>query len=418
MGKNRNKANGEGTIYKTENGYRGQITIGLDDNGKLIRRSFRGKTKKEVSKKINDYFASLHHGTYIDSNNITFGEWLEYFLETYKKNQVSPKHYDTTEYHINKHLIPSLGNIKLQDLTTDAIQEMYNEKYISGRLDGKGGLSSRTIKHLHETVRMSLSKAVSNKMIPFNPSLNCEIKYPETNAKKKHFTIEEQNRILEVIDGDNRSELIALTCIITGLRMGEVIALTWEDIDFNKLMISINKAITIYKNRDDLGDKNYLKAIKDPKTKHSKRSVPITKELAVLLKKHKNKMNEENLALGRSSKEFNIVFQTKNGTHHNQSNVTRTWNRILERADVEHVGFHGIRHSYTTRLMELNLNPKIVQEFLGHSTLSTTLNIYSHLTKDMIDSSRDTIADVFKMGIKNIKDDDSVEETALDYLVV
>lgn len=404
----RSKANGEGTIYKDGKGYRGQFVVGKKADGSYIRKSFSGKTKLEVTKKRDDYIASLHNGTYVDPSKITFGEWLLYWLITFKKESISPKNYDTLEYLIIMHIIPTLGHIKLQDLTTGMIQEMYNEKYRSGKLDGSGGLSPSTIKHLHETIRMALNKAVSIKLINSNPALECELNYAQRETKKQYYTLEEQKRIIKSTDPNVRSELLVLTGIMTGLRKGEIIALTWDDIDFENRRIHVNKAVTIYKNRDESSNKKYKLDVKDPKTYHSIRFVPITEELSTLLKKHKQKMIEENLSAGRSNKDYNIVFQTSKGTHHHQTNVTRTWNRILEKANVDHVGFHGTRHSYATRLLENNIDPKTVQSNIGHSTLDFTLKQYTHVTSIMVNSSRDKMSNIFNIDDILPKSQDSI----------
>lgn len=368
--------------------------------------------------------ASLQNGTYVEPDKITFGEWAAKWLETYKKDHVSPKYYDSIEYHLNLHLIPSLGHIRLQNLTTDMIQNMYDEKYNSGNVKDGSGLSPRTIKHFHSTLRMILDKAVSRNLINKNPALDCDFKYPEREIKKKHLTLEESEKVIDAINPNVRSQLLVLTTLYTGLRKGEAIALKWDDVDLEDSIIHVNHSITVYRNRDSNTPNRYIVAVKEPKTVNSKRSVPITNKLTGLLKEHKQKMIEENLKAGRSNKDYNFVFQTRNGTPHRQSNVTRTWKKLLEKANVEYIKFHSTRHSYATRLAEKNLHPKVTQAVMGHSRISTTLDIYSHVSKEMIDATRSVISDVFQ------KDDDLptkdkitnnselVEESSPEYIAV
>lgn len=422
--KRRSKANGEGTIYKDGKRYRGQFVIGKKADGSYIRKSFYGKTKLDVTKQRDEYMASVQNGTYVEPDKITFGEWAVQWLETYKKDHVSPKYYDSIEYHLKLHLIPSLGHIRLQDLTTDMIQNMYDQKYHSGNLKEGSGLSPRTIKHFHETLRMILNKAVSRNLINKNPALDCDLKYPEREAKKKYLIIEESKKIIDAINPNVRSQLFVLTTLNTGLRKGETIALTWEDVDLENSIIHVNHSITVYRNRDNDTTNRYIVTLKEPKTVKSKRSVPITNELTGLLKKHKQNMIEENLKAGRSNKDYNFVFQTRNGTPHRQSNITRTWKKLLEKANVEYIKFHSTRHSYATRLAEKNLHPKVTQAVMGHSRISTTLDIYSHVSKEMIDATRSTISEVFKNDddlpatIKNTSDSDLVEENSTEYIAV
>lgn len=401
----KSRGNGEGTIYQDGNRWRGSITNGKKPNGSPNRIYFSGKSQKEVIKKKKELEASIQKGTYVEKSNTTFEAYLKSWLRK-KKNKVSDKNFDTLEYHVYEHIIPSIGHVKIQKLTKPMIDDMYAEKYESGRLDGKGGLSPSTIKHLHETIRMSLNDAVIDGYIMKNPALNCNIKFKKITEKKKYYTAVEQLKIIGVINTDSTTELLILTDMLTGLRKGEIIALTWDDIDFENLSIHVNKSITQFKNRADDGN-NYVREIKEPKTKSSKRYVPITEELAALLKKHKQRMLQQNLKAGKSSKEYDIVFQSTNGTYLMQANVTRSWRNVLKRAEVDPISFHGIRHSYATRLAENNVHPKVTQSIMGHSTISTTLDIYSHVSNTMVDSSRDTLAELFKLNSEDLSTPDN-----------
>lgn len=394
------RGNGEGSIYQDGNKWKGAITYGKKSNGAPKRKYFRADTEREIIKQMKAFNASLHNGTFVEPSNTTVGEWLKQWAELYKKDRISNKNLDSIMYHINEHIIPAIGHIKLQNLSTKMIQEMYNQKHNSGKLDGTGGLSPKTIKHLHETLRMALNKAVSEGYINKNPALECELKYKDNTEKKKFYTADEQARITEVINPENTTELLILTAMQTGLRKGEIIVLTWDDIDFDGLSIKVNKALTIYKNRDKSSSLKYVIEVKEPKTKASRRSVPISEELAGLLRKHRQKILQDNMKAGRSNNEFNLVFQSNNGTYLEQANITRTWNRVLAKAKVDRLGFHGIRHSFATRLAENNIHPKVTQVLMGHSNISTTLDIYSHVSNMLVDSSRETLASLFKLDKK------------------
>lgn len=398
--KTKARGNGEGSIYKDGERWKGAVTYGKKSDGSPKRKYFSGESERDIIKQMKIFNASLINGTHVEPSKMTVEEWLVQWAETYKKNHVSNKNYDSIIYHINEHFIPTIGHIKLQSLNTKMIQDLYNQKYYSGKLDGTGGLSPKTIKHLHETLRMALNKAVSEGLIPKNPALGCELKYRDHADKKKYYSPEEQKKIVEVINPDNTIELLILTDMLTGLRKGEIMALTWDDVDFDNQTININKAMTVYKNRDENAATRFVSEVKEPKTKSSRRSVPITEELAVYLKKHKQRIIQDNLKAGRSNKEYNLVFQTSNGTYLEQGNITRTWNRVLARAKVDRLGFHGIRHSYATRLAENNVHPKVAQAILGHSTISTTLDIYSHVSNMLVDASREKLADLFKLDKK------------------
>lgn len=373
------KANGEGSIVKTESGYRGQLSIGTDPiTGKVKRKSFSAKTKSEVIKKMDKYKASIANGTYVEPSKYLVNDWLMKWLNTYKLDKVSPRTYDGYESYVVTHIAPTIGNIPLQKLTTDDVQEMYNEKSINGRIDGAGGLSPTTINHIHVALKQALEKAVELNYINRNVAKYCVLP-KNTETKKKYFIEEEQDKILQVINRSDRYELATLLGFATGLRQGELIALTWDDLDLENKTININKSFSTHKNRDDDITTKYISNVKSTKNKSSNRKMPIPGSLIGLLKTHKKKMAEENLAAGRNNKEFNIVFQSENGTHLNASNIHRRWKQIIARTDVDYLKFHGIRHTFPSRLLEKGENPKVVQELMGHSSISTTLDTYSHV---------------------------------------
>lgn len=418
------KGNGEGTIYKTKKGYRGQFTFGTKPDGSLNRKSFSGKSKNEIIKKRDDYIAKVKNGTYVDESKMTWGEWLLYWLLTFRKNSVSAGTYDHYEDYIIKHVIPFLGHIKLQNLTTEMLMTMYNEMYEHGRLDGKGGLSGSTIKQIHIIVSMALRKAFMMGKITRNPALACELNFKDKVVKKKFYTIEEQKKILKALDTSRETHLLAYTVMMTALRKGEASALTWDDIDFKNLLINVDKSVSTHKNRNKDATKKTVREVKDPKTPSSIRTVPMTKDLAKLLKDHKQKMIAANLAAGRSNKDYNFVFQTRNGLPQDGSNVTKYWNKILTKAGVDHVVLHGTRHSFVTRLAEQNIHPKVAQKSLGHKEMATTMDIYTQVSKDMVDTARDVIADVFSLeddtSVNNdiTPNDDSIKEEITPYIAI
>lgn len=404
------KANGEGSIRQKTNGkgWEAQITIGQKPDGKQNRKYFSGKTKKEVLDKIDEYKASLITGSYVEPNKLKVEDWLKTWLVTYKKNIVSPKTYDEAEYHCNLHIIPSIGDIKLQSLKTDDIQKMYNSKYECGKLDGSGGLSATTIKHFHTTLKQALSKAVELGHIVKNPTVNCIL--PKDNKpKKEYLTSQEQEKVHKALDVSDRYELAIMLDFGTGLRQGELIALTWDDIDFDNKTLRVNKSASTIKNRDPNIKKKYITVIKTPKNKSSNREIPIPEYLVSLLRKHKLNMIEENLAAGRNNNEYNVVFQSSVGTHLNPKNIDREWRKVLNRSQVDHVPLHGIRHSFTTRLAEMGINPKVAQVLLGHSSISTTLNIYSHVNQDLKRSAAIALDSIYKSS----NNDEIKEETIL-----
>lgn len=308
----RKKANGEGTLIKKENGsYELQITIGTDPiTGKLKRKSFSAKTQKEVKAKEREYHASVQNGTYIESNKITLGVWLDTWFKGFKYGKVEASTSDFYDDIINVHLKPKLGAVKLQKLDTIQIQNMYNELYDNGN-----GLSVSRIKSINITLKQSLEKALELNYINKNPAKYCTLPKEKQDTKYKAFTTEEISKIMKVINYKNSYEVLIMLDFATGLRQGEILALTWKDIDFENECLTVNKAFSQVKVRDAQGnaikDENINKQkiiIKRPKTETSNRMVPLPKNIIPVLKKHKLRTAEINLKHGIPNNENSLVF--------------------------------------------------------------------------------------------------------------
>jgi len=377
------RANGEGSIYKKGNGYEMQITISRDPiTGKFKRKSFSGKTKKEVIGKKDDYIAAQKTGTYVEPNIITLREWLDIWLDTYKKTKLARSTMDTYESHISIHLKPYLGAIKLQDLKTETIQKMYNFKFNNGE-----GLSAVTIKRIHVTLKQALEKAVELNYIHKNPAKYCILPKDNRESKLKVILSEDIPKIINVLDINNTYDVLIMLDLFSGLRKGELIALTLDDLNIDNEILTVNKSSSRvkirYDNENDVEENTkYEDIIKAPKTRSSIRKMPIPKNMIPILKKHKLKNWEINLAKGRSNEVFNLAFPSETGTKLNPQNITRRWISVLKKAGVDYINFHCIRHTFATQLLEKGVNPKSIQDLLGHSSIRTTLDIYSHVSQD------------------------------------
>lgn len=394
-------ANGNGSLRKNKNGkFELTITIGTNPNtGKSIRKSFSGKTIKEVNRRRDEYISSKISGTYIEPNRLKLGEWLSTWLNTYKKDQLSPKTFDRYESILNLHIIPSLGTIRMQQLKSEDIQNLYNSKKETGRCDASGGLSASSIRYIHIILKQALEKAKELDYINKNPAIYCVL--PKmTKSNVKALAPEDMTKIINTLDKGNTYDLLILTDLLTGLRQGELLALNWSDIDFENNNINVNKSLSIIKNRDENKTTKFTQVIKDPKTESSKRIVPLPESIVPILKKHKTKMAENNLAAGRNNNNYNLVFPSSNGTPLTPSNVRRHWINVLDKVGIDHVKFHTLRHNYASILIEHEADMKSVQELLGHKDISTTMNIYVHTNEQQKKRVVSKIDDLIKDEIR------------------
>lgn len=388
--------NGEGSWKEIIPNKKYKLTITIDhgDNGKVKRKCFTGKTKTECRKARDKFMADYLNGTYVEPNKTTVAIWLREWLDVYKKDKVTNKHYDSLEYIVEKQLIPAIGSIKLQKLDSKTVQKMYNEMSKSGKLRTEGGLAPKTLQHIHKVLDGAMEKTLELDYIKKKPTKGITLPKVE-DREDKFFTLEEVQKLMDAVNNDDTYDLFCLTGASTGLRKGELTALTWEDIDFENKSLSVNKALTKYKSRDESSDSNYLTEIKPPKTKSSIRDVPLSSELVKSLRYHKIRLAEENLKSGRSNRDFDLVFPSENGTYLDYSNIDKHWKMLCNKAGVEYKTFHCLRHTFSTHMASKTPNPKITQTILGHSNISTTLNIYTHLSEEMKQSAAHTVEHLY-----------------------
>lgn len=355
------RGNGEGTITQVKpNLWMGRIVLGRKADGSPNRKSVYGNTKKEVIEKLRAMAIDFGNGISFDSTVMTMKEWLVFWLENFKKLSLKPKTYEVYERFILQHITPSLGHISIKDINTMNIQKLVNDKY-------KAGLSTASIRKMFNIINQSLSHAVKGNMITRNPAESVHLP-KHTQKQIKVFTQEEQNRFLECSKGDTLHGLFVLA-LDTGIRLGELLALTWNDVDFDNETIQVNKNLITVKDFDNTAESKNILMLQDaPKTKASIRKVPLTKRSLALLKE----MNPGQTATG-------LIFRTKTKNFISPRNVERSFCRIAAKAGISKCNFHTARHSYATRLFELGIPAKVVSELLGHSKVSHTLDIYTHV---------------------------------------
>lgn len=275
------RCNGEGSVYKRKNGrWMGSITIGRDSSGKPIRKTIYGKSKKEVIEKLNTLKHDIKIGDYVEPDKITVFEWMNYWLKIYKKHKLKPRTYDSYESLINITIVPNIGNIQLQKLRAKDIQEMYNKRY-------EEGYSANSIHKVNVVLKSALNKAITEGYITKNPANFVEL--PKIIKKDiKAFSVEEQKAFEEA--AKHYSQYVAyIVNLDTGLRMSELLALTLEDIDFEKGELTVNKNLVSVRDREKGNGFKLMVQYNTSKTRNSIRTIPLTKRCITLFKKLKLK---------------------------------------------------------------------------------------------------------------------------------
>ena len=372
-----NKKNIEGSFRTKPNGtfeYRTYV------DGK--QKSFYGKTEAECLRKCRQYLIDYNREkeeANAKANHITLEDYAAYWLLTYKFGTVANSTYDRLENSLNVHIKgSSLGQKELVDVTSDDIQEFVNLK--------KQTMSLSSLKKIKEILSPCLHYARATGLINSNPMEL--VVFPRND---KALTV--KTKTIECYR-DKEIERIALTAtypyyknnakryryapmfafiLNTGLRFGECLALTWDDIDFVNKTISVNKTLSTIKNRDKEKDKrSKLQVLSDPKTYNGTRVLPMNKVASDMLSEMKVRNSLAKI-------ESNIVFPSYSGKHMNMRSVQETFASICEDVGVEHKGIHALRHTFGSILVRNKVDIKVVSELLGHSDVKFTYNRYIHI---------------------------------------
>lgn len=373
MSKQRN-ANGEGSIHQRKSGIHegkwvSQITIGTDpETGKPKRKTFYGKTRSEVKAKLKEAMKELEKGIDLQTQaKLTFGEWLTTWMDNYKKMQLRLATWENYERSIKKHIIPGLGDIPLGNLNTNDIQMLYNKMR-------NNKSASATIRRNHQIVNSCLAQAVKNRLISWNPAT--AVTLPKLETKQiKAMNKEEMNAFIDAIETEVLRAAL-LTLLGTGLRLGEVLGLRWQDVDLRKKTINIVQALVRTKSKGLI--------MENPKTEKSKRLLPIPKEIAVAIRLHRIKQGKIKQHAKENYEDHDLIFSTKSGKPINPRFLTKKFYEARERAGISNdINLHALRHTYATRLLEEGENLKTVSELLGHTDISTTGNTYAHVMPEI-----------------------------------
>lgn len=359
------RGQGEGSITKLQNGtYQARISTGYNENGKRQRKAKYFKTKKEAQEWLLEVRNEVKNDTYIEPSKMTVGQWIDIWLHEYKKRSVKPQTYEDYYCMNNAHIKPLLGMYKLNDLRTDIIQKYINE------LSNKK-LSVTTIRHVYVILHCALQQAVNVELIKKNVA-NSVILPKSIKNEVKVLSLKEQESFIEYAKTVPQSELFILA-LATGLRQGELLALTWDDIDFENSILKVNKTQVEFKDYDEPNSK-YRIDYNPPKTKSSNRTVPLLPEIVVMLKDMKEKQCK--------SLDTNLLFYNYKGKALYSTVIRKRFHRIMNMAGIEGLHFHCLRHTFATRCLENGVELRVVQEFLGHSSINMTANLYTHVLPD------------------------------------
>ncbi len=376
------RGNNEGSIYKDKQGrWRGVVTI-YTAEGKQKKKYFYGKTKREVTDKVNHVLNELRLNTYIEPSRITLIEWLNTWLDAYCRNEVRESTLVNYEIYAEKHIAPTIGNIQLCNLNPVILQRFYNDKKRNGKLHGEGGLSPKTIKNMHDMLHRALAQAVKLDMILKNPADS--ITLPKIIKKERRFlTVEEQQQLQRGLKEDVMGTAILLD-LYTGMRQGELLGLMWKNVhlDCDSPYLRVTQTLNRLKNYGEFKGRKTVMEIGYPKTPHSIRNIPLLPEIAEKLRVYREM--QEKYMYEHDIIPNGFVFTSSTGNWIDPKNFQRDFKLTLKRCGIREINVHGIRHTFATRALESGMSVKTLSKILGHANVGFTLDTYAHVTDELM----------------------------------
>ena len=346
------------------------IDIGRDPaTGKRLRHheSVRGR-KADAETKLVELIYSMERGMYVKPRRLSLGTYLLQWLDGYVVTNCSPRTYDDYQSKIEHHIKPALGQLPLAQLQPQQIQQFYAYLILKGRTDGKGGLSARTVLHIHRILFQALKYAVRQELLMRNPA---ELVDPPRVRKPQMRTLT-QHEVSELLSTAKSTPYypIIYTAIHTGLRQGELLGLRWRDLNLDLASLSVSQVL--YKRRGAC-------YFKEPKSPHSRRRLDLTPSLSLFLRQYRIDRQADRLLLGRPLTEDDLLFSNLDGIPLDPGTLTKNFARIARRAGLQRVRFHDLRHTCASLMLLADIHPKIVSEMLGHASVAFTLDVYSHV---------------------------------------
>lgn len=358
---------GENIRKRKDGRWEGRYKKGYKENGDIMYGSIYGKTYREVREKMQVALKTPTTDSNAQSSSeMTFSELLKLWQET---NEIRLKGGTKNKYAnlINTHIIPGLGQLKLSDITTATINTFLTDRLQRGRLDGKGGLSPSYVRSISLIITSALNYAVNEELC--RPLKNKICKPSVTKGELQILSLESQRLLEQGITKELCPTSVGIMIsLYTGLRIGEVCALTWSDIDFTSGTIFVRHTVSRVKATN--GDTKTELILDEPKTFSSRRIIPIPSPLLPILLDYR--------AVSRSvfvvsDKESFVSPRTYEARFH----------RILTDCHIEDLNYHALRHTFATRCIEAGVDVKSLSEILGHSDVSITLNTYVHSSLEM-----------------------------------
>jgi integrase len=361
-------------IYKRKDGrWEARVIKGYDEHGKALYAYHYGRTYKEAKDKI---FSSLPYTNGVTpeakiiSCELLFEDVLNAWLGS-KINRLKKSSYAKYFNLVKNHIKPSLGLMVLSDINSSVITDFVTDKFQHGRKNKEGGLSAKTVKDIVTLIRAVLQYAKKEGFL--STEILIDVTYPQQKAKTMRvLTKDEQAQFEKYLCTDiDESKLGVLLCLYTGLRIGEICALTWDDIALDRHTLTVNRTVQRVQNMSETASEKTNVLITEPKSIYSNRIIPVPDCLISILESFKPMLSNAYVLTGK------VERYIEPRTYQNR------FKSYVAASGIRDANFHSTRHTFATRCVGLGFEIKSLSEILGHSNVNITLNRYVHPSFDM-----------------------------------
>jgi len=350
-------------IKRGENTWLLRVYLGeVDGKRKYQAKTVHG-TKKFAEAELRKWVQAIETGTYVEPSKVTVGELLDRWLRDWAADNVGPTSYERYESIVRQHIKPAIGHVKLSKLNVLMVNDLYATKRAEG-------LSPRTLRLMHAVLHNALKAAVRWRLIPTNPADGADL--PRVGREEVKALLPEQARTLLRAAEGTPLHIPVLLGLTTGMRIGEICALRWDDVNLEAGTLSITQTLARTSDRGLF--------LKPAKTKRSARLVEIGPDVVRALKAHKVAQAQQRLAAGETWEDNGLVVCGPDGKPIRPSTLNRQLQRLMKDAGLPVLSTHALRHTAATLMLTQGIHPKVVQERLGHASVSITLDLYSHVT--------------------------------------
>jgi len=349
--------------------YRGRLPSGKADR---IIQNVKG-TKREADAALADLVRKAQTGSSVDDRKLTVREFLESWLTDVASN-LAPKTVERYEQIVRLRFLPAMGHLRVSKLQPYHVQALYAQWATEKRMDKKhGGLSARSVLHHHRVLRNAFQQAVRLQLVPSN--VFDSVKAPKCSKSAMAVLNEDEAaKLLRAAERSDEMYVPVAIALLTGLRRGEILALRWSAIDWNRKQLSVVQSLSQAKGKLHFGP---------PKTASSRRTVSLSPLLLDILKRHRTRQGRDRWKFQDAYASLDLVVAQEDGNPIPPQRLSDGFRAFISHVDVTKVRFHDLRHTHATHALKAGVHPKVVSERLGHSSVAITLDLYSHVLEGL-----------------------------------